>query len=85
VTMIETITGRRATYGRDYVRGRASDAREAGALRLPVGSPILAGTHVWSDDEGVILYGEWCMPPDQVVSWDYTVPHGDDESSGEAG
>lgn len=74
ITMIETVTGRRPTYGRDYVRGRASDAREAGALRLPVGAPILAGTHVWSDDEGVILYGEWCMPPDQVISYDYEVP-----------
>lgn len=74
ITLIETITARRATYGRDYVRGRAADAREAAALRLPVGSPILAGTHVWSDDQGVLLYGEWCMPPDQVVSWDYTVP-----------
>lgn len=74
ITMIETVTGRRPTYGRDYVRGRASDAREAGALRLPVGAPILAGTHVWSDDDGVILYGEWCMPPDQVISYDYDVP-----------
>lgn len=85
VTMIETITGRRATYGRDYVRGRASDAREAEALRLPVGTPILAGTHVWSDDEGVILYGEWCMPPDQVISYDYAVPAGSDEGTAEAG
>jgi GntR family transcriptional regulator len=74
ITMIETVTGRRPTYGRDYVRGRASDAREAGALRLPAGAPILAGTHVWSDDQGVILYGEWCMPPDQVISYDYAVP-----------
>lgn len=74
ITLIETVTARHVTYGRDYIRGRAADAREAGALRLPVGAPILAGTHVWSDDEGVILYGEWCMPPDQVISYDYEVP-----------
>jgi len=74
ITLIETITGRRPAYGRDYVRGRAADAREAAALRLPIGAPILAGTHVWSDDEGVILYGEWCMPSDQVISYGYAVP-----------
>jgi len=73
ITMIERATKRRVTHGRDYVRGRASDAREAGALRLPVGSPILAGTHIWSDQQGVILYGEWCMPPDQVLGYDYVV------------
>ena len=85
ISLIETVTGRRATYGRDYVRGRAADAREAGALRLPVGSPILAGTHVWSDDEGVLLYGEWVMPPDQVVSWDYTVPAADEGAASREG
>lgn len=76
-TLIRTTTGRRVTCGRDHLRGRAADAREAGALRLPIGSPILAGVHVWSDDEGVILYGEWVMPPDQVVSFEFTV---DDEA-----
>jgi GntR family transcriptional regulator len=82
ITQIESVTRRRPTYGRDYVRGRAADAREAGALKLPVGAPILAGTHVWSDGEGVILYGEWCMPPDQVLSYDYSVPAGEDEPAG---
>jgi GntR family transcriptional regulator len=70
--LIESSTGRPVVHGRDHVRGRAADAREAGALHLPIGSPILAGAHVWSDDERVILYGEWCLPPDQVVSWEYT-------------
>ena len=73
ITLIERTMRRRVIHGSDYVRGRASDAREAGALRLPVGSPILAGTHVWSDERGVILYGEWCMPPDQVLRYDYAV------------
>jgi GntR family transcriptional regulator len=68
--VIRSSTGRRIIHWRDHVRGRAADAREAGALRLPVGSPILAGAHLWSDDDGVILYGEWVMPPDRVVSWE---------------
>ena len=67
----DAATGRTVTLGRDHLRGRAADAREAGALRLPVGSPILAGTHVWSDDAGVLLYGEWVLPPDQVISYEY--------------
>jgi GntR family transcriptional regulator len=71
--LIASITGRRVTHSRDHLRGRAADQREAGALRLPVGTPILAGVHVWSDDQGVILYGEWVMPPDQVISYDYEV------------
>jgi GntR family transcriptional regulator len=69
--IVQISTGRRIRHVRDHVRGRAADAREAGALRLPVGSPILAGTHVWSDDESVIIYGEWVMPPDRVVSWEW--------------
>jgi GntR family transcriptional regulator len=64
-------TGRRVTQGADYLRGRAADKREAGHLGLPAGSPILAGAHIWSDDEGPLLYGEWCMPPDQVVMYPY--------------
>jgi GntR family transcriptional regulator len=76
VRLIERETGRRVTHGRDHLRGRASDAREAGALRLPIGSPILAGTNVWSDNDGVLLYGEWVMPADQVVSYEYAVEAG---------
>lgn len=71
--VVQASTGRRIAHWRDHVRGRAADAREAGALHLPVGSPILAGTHVWSDDDGVVIYGEWVMPPDRVVSWEGTV------------
>jgi GntR family transcriptional regulator len=69
--LVERVTKRRVTHGRDHIRGRAADGREADALRLPVGSPILAGVHVWSDEEGVIIYGEWVMPPDQVISYEY--------------
>jgi GntR family transcriptional regulator len=71
IGLIERATGRTVTLGRDHLRGRAADAREAAALRLPIGSPILAGTNVWSDDDGVLLYGEWVLPPDQVISYEY--------------
>jgi GntR family transcriptional regulator len=70
---IATVTGRHVTHAQDHLRGRAADAREAAALRLPIGSPVLAGVHVWSDPDGVILYGEWVMPPDQVISYTYEV------------
>jgi GntR family transcriptional regulator len=71
--VIATVTGRHVTHAQDHLEGREADTREATALAIPVGSPILAGTHVWSDDEGVILYGEWVMPPKQVITYAYEV------------
>ncbi|WP_322769404.1 UTRA domain-containing protein [Frankia sp. Cr1] len=61
---------------RDYVEARAADAREAGYLQLPIGSPILAGTYLhWStnDPDLLIEYGEYVLPPKKVLSWDYDV------------
>jgi GntR family transcriptional regulator len=71
--LLETTAHRHITHGRDHLRGRSADAREAGALEVAVGSPILAGVHVWSDPEDVILYGEWVMPPDHDVTYTYDV------------
>ena len=71
--VIETLTGRRVTHAQDHLESREADTREAGALSIPVGSPILAGVHVWSDTDGVILYGEWVVPPKQVVTYSYEV------------
>ena len=71
--VIETLTGRRVTHAQDHLESREADTREAGALGIPVGSPILAGVHVWSDAEGVILYGEWVVPPRQVITYSYEV------------
>ena len=42
-SIIETVTGRRVTHAQDHLEGREADTREAAALGLPVGSPILAG------------------------------------------
>jgi GntR family transcriptional regulator len=74
---IGAATGRRVTHGHDHLRGRAADAREADALGLAVGSPILAGVHLWSDPDGVIEYGEWVLPPDRTVSYEYAVTETD--------
>jgi GntR family transcriptional regulator len=71
--IIATVTGRRVTHAQDHLEGREADTREAEALKLHAGTPILAGTHVWSDQEGVILYGEWVMPPKQVITYTYEV------------
>ncbi|MYT89981.1 UTRA domain-containing protein [Streptomyces sp. SID8359] len=64
-------TGRTITHARDDMHARPADAREASALGLPVGSPILAGAHRWSDTEGVIEYGEWCLPPRFTIGYEY--------------
>jgi GntR family transcriptional regulator len=71
--VLETTTHRHITHGQDHLRGRSADAREASALQIAVGSPILAGVHIWSDSKNVILYGEWVMPPDRVVTYTYDV------------
>ena len=64
-------TGRTITHARDDMHGRPADAREASALAIPVGSAILAGAHRWSDSEGVIEYGEWCLPPHFTIGYEY--------------
>ncbi|HLU96495.1 MAG TPA: GntR family transcriptional regulator [Thermobifida alba] len=69
---IEQATGRRVRAGRDDIHGRDADAREAGYLGLRTGSPILAGAHRLWDDQGVIEYGEWCLPYRLAVGYEYT-------------
>jgi GntR family transcriptional regulator len=71
--VLETTTRRHITHGQDHLRGRSADAREAAALQVATGTPILAGVHIWSDSNNVILYGEWVMPPDRVVTYTYEV------------
>jgi GntR family transcriptional regulator len=72
-SVIATVTGRHVTHAQDHLESRAADTREADALRVPVGCPILAGAHVWSDPDGVIIYGEWVVPPKQVITYSYDV------------
>jgi GntR family transcriptional regulator len=70
---VQRVTGRTATYVDEHLRGRASDGREADHLRLRIGSPILALAALFSDDAGILLYTESCMPPDRVVSFRYSL------------
>jgi GntR family transcriptional regulator len=64
-------TGRTITHARDDMHGRAADQREAAHLGIPHGAPILAGVHRWSDDQGVIEYGEWCIPTRFTIGYEY--------------
>lgn len=73
IAQIEQATGRRVHCGRDAMHARTADQREAGHLGLAVGTPILAGAHEWSDDQGVICYGEWCLPPRLTIGYEYEV------------
>lgn len=75
LTAIEQATGRAVTHGRDAVRGRAADEREANALKLLTGAAILAGAHAWSDDTGLLVYGEWCIPTNIEVGYNYDIEH----------
>ncbi|MDW4904693.1 GntR family transcriptional regulator [Streptomyces sp. ADMS] len=69
---IQQATGRRIGAGRDDIHGRDADAREANFLGLRTGSPILAGAHRLWDDQGVIEYGEWCLPYRLAVGYEYS-------------
>lgn len=73
VARIEQATGRRVSTSRDYYEARAADEREANAIGVPIGAPVLAGTYIWSDEQGVIEYGEFVLPPKRVVSYSYDV------------
>lgn len=71
IARILSATGRAITHAREDFHARTADAREAGLLGLPVGAPILAGVHRWSDDLGLIEYGEWCLPERHTIGYEY--------------
>lgn len=71
---ILTATGRTITHARDDFEGREASPREANHLGIVVGSPVLAGVHRWADDEGLIEYGEWVLPPRRSIGFDYHPP-----------
>ncbi|MFF5670032.1 GntR family transcriptional regulator [Streptomyces hygroscopicus] len=68
---IERATGRQVKYGRDSMHARTADRREANHLGVAVGASVLAVAHDWSDDEGVILYGETVMPERLTIGYEY--------------
>ncbi|WP_326688442.1 GntR family transcriptional regulator [Streptomyces sp. NBC_01795] len=67
--VLETV-GRTPTSARDDMHAREADQREAHHLGIPPGAPTLAGAHRWSDADGMILYGEWCLPPRMTLSYE---------------
>jgi GntR family transcriptional regulator len=73
VAHIEQATGRRVSSSRDYYEAREADAREATAIGVRIGSPVLAGTYIWGDESGVIEYGEFVLPAKRVISYSYEV------------
>ncbi|WP_217199514.1 GntR family transcriptional regulator [Streptomyces buecherae] len=64
-------TKRTITHARDDMHARNANAREANHLGVPVGSTIMAGAHRWSDEDGVIEYGEWCLPKLFTIGYEY--------------
>ncbi|WP_406349658.1 GntR family transcriptional regulator [Streptomyces sp. NBC_00144] len=64
-------TGRAAQMGRDDLHAREADAREASFLGLKVGTAITAGAHRLWDEQGILEYAEWCLPPRQTVGYEY--------------
>ncbi|MFJ1704530.1 GntR family transcriptional regulator [Streptomyces sp. CB03911] len=64
-------TNRTINHARDDMHGRAANAREASALGIQIGAPILAGVHRWSDNDGIIEYGEWCIPTRFTIGYEY--------------
>ncbi|MFD5000432.1 GntR family transcriptional regulator [Streptomyces buecherae] len=64
-------TKRTITHARDDMHARNANAREANHLGVPVGSTIMAGAHRWSDEDGVIEYGEWCLPELFTIGYEY--------------
>lgn len=70
---IEERAGRRPSDGRDWFVGRGADVREARALGIKPGDPVLGTTYTWADEEGVLEYGESVLPEGKVVSFPYTI------------
>lgn len=68
---IEESMDRTVKYGRDAMHAREATEREANHLGLKTGAPILAHVHEWSDDLGILEYGEWCLPPLRTVGYEY--------------
>lgn len=64
-------TGRSITHARDDMHARRLDQREAHGLGKPIGDPTLAMAWRWSDDEGMIEYGEACLPERLTIGYEY--------------
>jgi DNA-binding GntR family transcriptional regulator len=72
--MIRRTTGREVSAAQEWVTGRGADEREANALGLAIGTPIVAATALRSDANGAIEYEEFVAPPNHVLMYDYEMP-----------
>lgn len=68
---IKAATGREPATGRDAMHSREATEREAQYLGIKRGSAILALVHEWSDDQGLIVYGEECIPQGITIGYEY--------------
>lgn len=68
---IELRRGTTLNAGLDSFHARLADQREAGLLRIGVGSPVQARVTTWADREGVAEYIESVYPSDVTVSMEY--------------
>lgn len=72
IAAIEKATGKRVVHGEDHFHGRSADEREAHALGVKIGAPILAAAYLWRDAEGAVLeYGEFVLPERRTLRYDY--------------
>lgn len=71
ITQILEATGRAITHARDDFHARQADERESSMLAIPPHSTVLAGVHRWSDDFGMIEYGEWVLPERHTIGYEY--------------
>jgi GntR family transcriptional regulator len=71
--LIGTLTGRQVTHTEDHLRAREADRREAQALAIPVASPVLAGASIWADGRRPLVYTEFVLPRDKVISFTFAV------------
>ena len=77
---VENVTGATAR-GRDWMHGRGADHREATALQLPTGTPVLAATWMyWTREGRLIEYGEFVLPPRHTLSYPYELSASEVES-----
>jgi GntR family transcriptional regulator len=70
---VERHTGRQVVTGRDAIRGRGADAREAAALAVPARRPVAAGVTAGTTKRRMLLYGEWVIRENQSVMYEYQV------------
>jgi GntR family transcriptional regulator len=67
--LAESVTGRPILFAEEHLEAREADRREADALGIRPGSPVLAVASIWGDADGPMVYVESCLPPDTVVRY----------------